>query len=83
MAKASYASQDNIRVGDGVSLTNIALYMKMSNPSCPCGGVYSINPIGVDPTCNYTNAWRKRIVHSIAPVDPSYEEWQRALKTSQ
>ncbi len=69
LAKLQFATRYGKTPGDIVSMGDIASYMKKTHLRCPCGGAYSVNPIGTEPTCSYTNAVQRRngsiIVHRL------------------
>ncbi|MBI3721044.1 MAG: prepilin-type N-terminal cleavage/methylation domain-containing protein [Fimbriimonas ginsengisoli] len=53
-AKECWAMQNNIPNG-GVAVVGdlVPVYIKSTFPSCPSGGVYTIQPVGTSPTCTY------------------------------
>lgn len=50
-AKEHLASQNGLKLGDPVIENDIAAFLKNGIPSCPAGGIYSVNPVGTDPAC--------------------------------
>jgi prepilin-type N-terminal cleavage/methylation domain-containing protein len=63
-AKEMLALDQKKKVGDVVSWDDVTPYLKGATiPACPAGGVYVLNPIGVD--CYCTSA----VVAVAAPVD--------------
>ena len=53
-AKEQWAMDNKKNNGDTVAFTDLVggtLYLK-STPSCPEGGTYTVNTVGVQPTCN-------------------------------
>lgn len=51
-AKTRYALENNKTMGDVIEETEIREYFVKRWSGCPAGGVYTINPVGTDPTCN-------------------------------
>jgi septal ring factor EnvC (AmiA/AmiB activator) len=54
-AKDQWALDNNKPSGTLLTLAHLAPYLK-SNPApvCPAGGVYTLNPVGLNPTCTVT-----------------------------
>lgn len=60
-AKELWAMDNRAEAGDPVLMGDIAgpgKYMKgpATGPSCPAGGVYTVNPIGTNPACSLSGA---------------------------
>ena len=54
-AKEQYALDENLGHEAAVGMTDLigpTLYLKRT-PECPAGGAYTVNAVGVDPTCDY------------------------------
>jgi hypothetical protein len=52
-AKAQWALENRKKPGDPVVDEEVNAYLKNSQrPLCPAGGVYTYNPVGVNPTCS-------------------------------
>jgi len=52
-AKQQWALENNRPVGGLVGPPDIASYLKSNSvPTCPGGGAYTINPIGINPICS-------------------------------
>ena len=55
-AKETFAMQNNLPNGATVVAGDLCpLYIKGNFPSCPAGGVYTIQPIGTNPVCSYVS----------------------------
>ena len=51
-SKAVNALKRNMRGGESISMSAVALYIHNGFPVCPADGEYSINIIQKDPTCS-------------------------------
>jgi len=56
-AKELYIFDKNLKGGDPVDMTDLWRadgkgYLK-AKPRCPAGGIYTANPVNVDPTCSF------------------------------
>ena len=52
-AKAQWALEKELQAGAAVSKRTLSRYLpKGRMPTCPSGGVYSVNRVGTDPTCS-------------------------------
>ena len=52
-AKQQWALQNSKPAGGLVGATDLAAYLKSNTvPTCPAGGIYTLNPIGINPICN-------------------------------
>jgi len=52
-AKQQFALENQKPAGALVSTEDLAPYLpNKAMPACPAGGIYSLNPIGLNPTCN-------------------------------
>ena len=58
-AKQQWALQYNRPAGSPVAAVDVAAYLRSADPNlpgsiptCPAGGVYTLNPIGISPTCS-------------------------------
>lgn len=52
-AKEQYALENNLDNGAGVLPANVTPYLKTgAMPVCPANGAYTINAVGVSPTCS-------------------------------
>lgn len=51
-AKDQWATEMGLAVGAPCATSDLTpTYVKL-NPTCPAGGVYTMNPVGTDPTCS-------------------------------
>lgn len=51
-AKDQWAIENYAATGDIVTREQIAPYFRRGFPSCPAGGEYTIEPIGINPRCD-------------------------------
>jgi len=54
-AKDQYAIEHGLKDGDIVVSANLESYFRLGwekGAMCPCGGKYTINPIGIEPRCS-------------------------------
>jgi len=53
-AKEQYAMEENLTDGSAIAdeLAGVVEYIKGGAPTCPGGGDYTYNAVGVDPTCS-------------------------------
>ena len=51
-AKEQYAMEAKLNTGDAVTQGNLAPTYIKSFPSCPGGGVYTIDVVGTNPSCS-------------------------------
>lgn len=57
-AKEMFAMENKLANGAPVTINDIwPTYIRQSNkPECPSGGTYTIDNVGTNPTCSYTDA---------------------------
>lgn len=51
-AKDQWAVENYANNGEPCEEDDVTPYFKRGFPSCPGGGTYAVNVIGMDPTCN-------------------------------
>jgi prepilin-type N-terminal cleavage/methylation domain-containing protein len=54
-AKEQYALENNLGAAASVTSGNVASYIKSGFPKCPSSGVYSVNALGTNPSCDQTD----------------------------
>jgi hypothetical protein len=54
-AKEQWAVENFANNGDTVPDGALDLFFKRGFPSCPGGGAYDVNDVGLDPTCNISD----------------------------
>lgn len=51
-AKEQAAMANNLNDGDSVTATDLTPYLKSVMPTCPAGGTYTIQVVGIQPSCS-------------------------------
>lgn len=51
-AKQQWALEQKKEITDTPTKNEVAAYIKGEYPTCPAGGIYTINAVGQDPTCS-------------------------------
>jgi prepilin-type N-terminal cleavage/methylation domain-containing protein len=56
MAKEEWAMANNKSNGDACTMADISPTFVRATPSCPSGGLYTVNPVGTNPACSLGGA---------------------------
>lgn len=51
-SKEQFALDNQKQNGDAVTMNDLVPQYLRSEPVCPAGGTYTVNPVGTDPTCS-------------------------------